>query len=366
MNIGILTRHAVTNYGSLFQSYALQSEIEKLGHNATIINYVPSNELGGALAFSLAKNKKKEQKTLKKIVYFLYQYPSCLYTFIVFKKYRKKLLKETKEFKTSSKIEKELNDINVYCTGSDQVWNVLNNNGDDAYFFSFLSDNKKRISYASSFGGNEFYFKEVLKYTNLLEKYSFITVRENSGVEILKRLGIKGRKVIDPTLLLTNSEWNELLPKKEKKHNYILIYQLNKNSEFDKYAKEISKITGLEIIRISTMFYQIFNCGRFIYLPKPEEFLWYIKNAEYMLTDSFHGTCFSIQFRTKFIEFLPPKFNERNLDILKSVNLEDRILNDYNDYSILNKSIDWNTVHQKLSLERDKSKSILIEMINKQ
>lgn len=367
MKIGVLSRHSVANYGSLWQAYALQTTLEKLGYDVININYTPEGEVGGTLAKTLLSVSRWGKNPLTKLLFLVYQYPSFSHTFKTFKSYRKKYLKETREYISSEQLKKNLPEVDLFCTGSDQVWNLLYDNKiDDTYFFDFLPDSKRRISYAASFGGNKFEDGNTKKYAEYLKKYTDISVREDNGVEILKEFGIQGKQVLDPTLLLSKEEWNSLVPVKEKEEDYILIYQLRPNKEFDNYAEKISKKTGLKLIRISTMFFQKFKCGEFHYLPKAEEFLWYIKNANCVLTDSFHGTCFAINFGTPFIEILPGRFNARNQSLLRAMGVEDRILTDYQDFSLYDKNIEWEKVNNNHIEKRNKSIDILKEMIKEE
>ena len=364
MKIGVLSRHSVANYGSLWQAYALQTILEKMGHEAVNINYTPAKEVGGTLASTLANISRWGKNPISKLLFLAYQYPSFSHTFETFKKFRKQYLKETNEYASSFQLKTNLPEVDLFCTGSDQVWNLLYDNKiDDTYFFDFLPNEKRRIAYAASFGGNDFACANIEKYASFLKKYDAISVREDSGVEILKTLGINGTQVLDPTLLLQKEEWESLLPNKEKKEDYLLIYQLRPNKAFDSYAVNLSKKTGIKLIRISSMFFQKFKVGKFHYLPKAEEFLWYIKNARCLLTDSFHGTCFAINFKTPFIEILPGRFNSRNQSLLKMVKLEKRILSNFDDFSLFEQYLDFNQVHEKLTLFRNNSIRILKEMI---
>lgn len=367
MKVGVLSRHSVANYGSLWQAYALQTVIEKLGYEAENINYTPSKEVGGTLAKTLINVSRWGKNPVTKLAFLAYQYPSFSHTFYTFKGYRQRYLKETKEYTSSEQLKSDLPSVDLFCTGSDQVWNLLYDNKiDDTYFFDFLPEDKRRIAYAASFGGNKFEDSEVEKYVKYLKKYDAISVREDSGVQILKEFGIEGTQVLDPTLLLTREEWEKLVPEIQKKEDYILIYQLRPNKEFDDYAVELSKKTGQKLIRISTMLFQKFKCGEFHYLPKPEEFLMYIKNAKCLLTDSFHGTCFAINFGTQFIEILPGRFNARNQSLLRAMGVEDRILMDYHDFSLYERKIDWGKVDTIHNAKKEQSIEILKGMIERE
>lgn len=362
MKIGILSRHSVANYGSLCQAYALQKSIENLGHDAVNINYTPDNEYGGRLANTLLKVSRWNKFKIILIPYYFYQKFSCSYSFNKFKLFRYNLLKETEELNKST-VKNCIKDFDLFCTGSDQVWNVLyDNKMDFTYLFDFLPKEYTRFSYASSFGGNSLLEgKDCIK--KYLKNYSSITVREDSGVNILKDLNISGKQVLDPTLLLKKEDWQQFINTANNSGKYILIYQLKPNKNFDEYAKKLSNQTRLKLIRVSTMLFQFTKCGQFKYLPNISEFLSLIANATCLITDSFHGTCFAINLNVPFIEILPNRFNERNQSLLRMFNLEDRVLSNYEDTELINKEINWNNVNKILEEKRKNSINELSDMI---
>ena len=165
---------------------------------------------------------------------------------------------------------------------------------------------------------------------------------------------------MDPTLLLESEEWNKICePTKLDGKEYILIYQLHHNKEMENYIKNLKKHTKLPVYRIHPSLYYGLKPGKFIHLPTPGQFVTYIKNAKYIITDSFHGTVFSLIFNKQFVDILPGKTATRIESILKLVGLEDRILRDNNDYSFLNKEIDFENANKILENEREESKKDL-------
>lgn len=200
----------------------------------------------------------------------------------------------------------------------------------------------------------------------MLSKYDAITVRENSAVNILKSINVECYgQVLDPTLLFNGDEWSKLI-NNNIEEKYVLVYQLHNNPILNDYAINFSKKVNLPLFRISPNFHQFKRGGKFIYLPELDEFLSYIKNSTYFITDSFHGTAFAINFNRQFIEILPNnKTASRNQSILQLTGLQDRIITDYNDFSIANKLINYNKVNAILSKEREKSKKILSDLIYK-
>ena len=358
--IAIITRHAVANYGSILQSFATQSILDKLGYDSKIIDYIREDEKGGKIVkVKLQGNSvgKMNKNFLNKIIYVISQFPNYEYSYRKFKKFRKRLLNQTKEYSTIEELKNNCPKADIYMTGSDQVWGEIGGDCyDPVYFLDFVPDKSKCISYSASFGKEKISDKLLKNLPTLLNKYSDIMVREQSAVEIInKNTSKKSELVLDPTLLLNREQWESKAQGKLKYEKYILIYQLHKNKKFDDYAKEVAKKMGLPLLRIGPSINSITRSGKFIYMPTPENFLKYLKNATLLLTDSFHGTVFSLIFNKQFIEILPGETSTRVINILKLTNLTDRILQDYNDFSLINTKINFEDANKILEKERNKS-----------
>ncbi|CDD36622.1 putative uncharacterized protein [Clostridium sp. CAG:356] len=370
MKIDIITRHAIANYGSILQAYATEKMLDKLNIENEIIDYVRVEENSKNLVKTYMKNSKKWNRNfITRFIYKIIQKPNLDIMNNKFAKYRKKYLKLTsKQYKNKNELMEDLPQADIYCTGSDQVWGqIANDDYDENYFLEFVPNDKRCIAYSASFGKNKLSENLKIKLPKLMEKYSDIMVRELSAVKILNASGIDNVKlVLDPTLLLSKEEWEENLKiKNNEKEQYILTYQLHHNKEFDKYLKKLAKATNLKVVRLSSSIYYKFKYGKFVYLPDLEQFLTYFKNAKYVVTDSFHGTVFSIIFNKQVIDILPGKTRTRIESILKLFGMEDRIVNDYNDMSIINKEIDYKKVNDILDKERKKSIEYLRKAIER-
>ena len=364
MNIKVITRHAPSNYGSLLQSIATQTVLERLGHTCEIIDYIRDDEHGmQAVTTSLNDKQGWNGNPLKKLAYIALRYPEEKAAELKFSQMRKKYLKLTGRCRTHEDL-KQL-DADAFMTGSDQVWGpTLNGHYDEAYFLSFVTG-KPRTAYAASFGRTDFTPQILTEYKKLLLGYSGIAVRENSAVDLLARMSIPcAGQVLDPTLLLTGEEWSKRI-KRNIEGKYVLVYQLHNNPVLTDYALRFARHTGLPLYRISPTFHQIRRGGKFIYLPELDEFLSYIKNCTYFLTDSFHGTAFALNFNKQFIEILPNnKTGSRNQSILQLTGLTDRILTDFNDFSMADKAIEYTLVNNILAKERQKSITILKSLLS--
>lgn len=368
MKVDIITRHSVPNYGSLLQSYATQKAIEKMGFEAEIIDYTRYEERYKNLANTLLKGKKWDKNVLTRLIYKTIQNPNYYKMYKAFKKYRQGFLKETNiEYGRLKELEENIPQADVYCSGSDQIWGKIGTaRYDEAYFLDFVKDKNKRcIAYSSSFGKEKIDSQLEANLSKFLEKYDRILVREDTAKNIIEEHGFKNvEQVLDPTFLLDKNEWIELSKKAKNKYKkYVLVYQLHDNKEFDKYAKEFAKRANLKLLRISPSFYHIARSGKLVYLPTQFEFLSYFNNAEYILTDSFHATAFSLIFNKRFIDILPGKTSTRITSILRLAGLEERILNNYNDFSYIGKDVDFTRCNEILEKERERSLKLFKEAI---
>lgn len=364
MKVNIITRHAVANYGSVLQAYATQKAIEKLGHESEIINYVRYDEQGKNISDTmLRRNKKWNSNIIFRCIYKIVQTNIYNGTYKAFKRFRKGFLNESEQLYSCDDDLKNVPEGDVYCTGSDQVWGMIGNvNYDKNYFLDFALG-KKCISYAASFGKSDLSTELKKDLSGLLKKYSSVLVREKSAKELLESLGIKSEQVLDPTLLLNEDDWNEVTDNNIKDKGYVLIYQLHNNKKLEKYAKDFADRTGKKLIRISVSWLYMFKSGKLVYLPTPGQFLGYFKNCDYVITDSFHATVFSIIFNKSFVDVLPKGTGTRIVSLLEILGLKNRIVDNYEDFSLIDKVIDYTLVKEKLQREQIRSLKLLKDSI---
>ena len=357
--VGIITLHRVVNYGSVLQTYALQEKIKQLGYIPEVIDYYPERltKIG-----MLKRIKNKGEKYKKSIIIRnsarMIIYPSYIKRFKTFFSFLDKYVNMTKKtYKDEESINNEVFDYDIYCTGSDQVWNSgWNEKIDHPYFLTFAPENKKKIAYSASFGKSNLDENEIDETKEMLSRYDSISVREKSGVDIIKKLGISNVvNVVDPTLLLTGNEWRKISSQRYKEKKYILVYNLNRNKKIDNYAKKLSELTGLKIVYLSYQLHEFYKKGKMVCNPKVEDFISLIDNASYVITDSFHATAFSLNLNTQFIIVYPGKYSTRLQSVLELLNLENRVAKDENDLGIVNNKIDYKIVNKKMELMRKES-----------
>lgn len=363
MDVKVITRHGPSNYGSLLQTIATQRVIESMGHRCEIIDYQRDDERGlRSIMTQLSKKPGWNDNPLKKAIYVAMRWPMEALAQRKFDAMRRRHIVMTPRIATADGL-KGL-DADVFMTGSDQVWGpVAAERYDGAYFLDFV-DGRRKVSYAGSFGRTVFDDDTLARYRDMLSRYDAIAVRENAAVDTLRGMGIEAAgQVLDPTLLLDAHEWGRMIGRDEP-GRYVLVYQLHNNPALDRYAVRVAERLGLPLYRVSASLHQARRGGRFKFLPDLGGFLSYIKNAECMVTDSFHGTAFAINFNTPFIEILPGNgTSSRNQSILQLTGLQNRIVTDMEDFSILDRQIDFRPVNEIIAREREKSLAMMRQLI---
>lgn len=356
------------NYGTFLQAYALQKSIEKLGYDNDILNDRKIYTDFEKEKYSIINRMIiKLKKYIKEIILVL--------NFDFYSKLERKHQKRFKKFKEQHlKIynnvkERNLYKINkkydIFICGSDQIWTPVSKIFNPYYYLGFVLSKKNKIAYAPSIGVNNITKDYHNKIKELLKSFNYISVRENNGKEILKKMTDKDIEVVlDPTLLLEPKEWNKIIDNKiENERKYVLCYFLEGKQWYIEYAKKIAKDKkiDLKVIYIDkekSKKYPKENmlvCG-------PQDFIEYIKKAYFVCTDSFHGTVFSILYSKQFVTLKRFKDensncqNSRLYNLLKKLEIEDRFIDEENiEKNIENKCINYELVHKKLEEERKNS-----------
>lgn len=359
MKIDVITLHRVRNYGSSLQTLATQNYLIEKKCNVEIIDYYPERYS----SFGLLKRLKNKSEKLagNPILLFLAR---CIISIsylkkkIVFDTFLKKHIKITsKTYKTEKELSDDIPDADAYCTGSDQVWNCYWNEGvDRPLYLSFIPDSNFKFSFASSIGSSQVTPEQKEEIKELLNQYKFITVRENKGIDILNNIGISGAfQIIDPTLLFSAQQWNKYASEKFRKEKYIVTYNLHHDKRIDDYANKLSINDNIKVYNISYNLHDIIRSGKLKWCPKVEEYLGLIRDAKYVITDSFHATAFSLIFHTNFVVIYPEQASSRLRSILELVNLKERGCDEMPDIKLAEKLIDFTNVDTILKHERIKT-----------
>lgn len=349
MKASVITLHSVCNYGTQLQLYATQEKLKEYFDDVEVIDFRRNDTYGVGLLNTFTKGN-----ILKAPIIL----PTLIYWKHIFGSFQKKYIKlSERKYLCDKDFENYKDDADVYFTGSDQVWNSGWNKGIiPQYYLNFISENKPRFAYAASFGLSKVNNEDIGKTKDLIAKYQYISVRENSGVNILKDQYCYENvfRILDPTLAMKPDFWRAVAPKSKIKEKYILIYNLQRSREFDRYAEELAVRTGLKLYRFCTRFDQIIKNGRSIVIPKIFDFITLIDNATLVLTDSFHATAFSMNLNTEPICLYPKEYSGRLSEFLELVECSDRHPDNYEDFSVLERSVDFERVNSILAEERKK------------
>lgn len=365
--IGLMTFHAAHNYGSVLQAFATQQVIEGLGYENEIINYRLKNQ-------RMYYNRLYTTKFgLKHLLRQLIRLPEHRKRCIRAQKFEtfieEKLKKSETEFTTYGELKAGAPDYPVLISGSDQVWNLhctaeFKTEPPESilgYYLAFGSEDTKRISFSSSFGGMR--PEEIEQFKDHLARYDALSVREASGADMLKELlGREVENTLDPTLMLNGEEWSKLTLQNHPSEKYIFVYTLSQYKAVQRLLSPISEYAREKSLKAicSAPFSPVHvsgvqacpDCG-------PQDFLTYVKNAELVITDSFHGTAFSINMETPFYVIQSGR-DRRKLQLLQKLGLEDRILYSAEELrSIRDYSCDFTNSQARLSLEREKTLAYL-------
>lgn len=365
MKVSVITRHAITNYGSLLQALATQKAIGSLGHECEIVDYVRTDESPFHLEATLLRSKPYwNGSLLKRVAYLALRQPESLAGALKFVRERRRFLKLSRRYSSVGELSSEPPAADVYMTGSDQVWGPTSSGEyDPSYLLSFVPDDARKVSYAASFGKRVPTGETESMLRSLLARYDAVSVREDSAVQQLKTWGFQADQVLDPTLLLSGDNWRGFAGKKNACPPYVLAYQIHSDPRVGRYAEAAAKKLGLPLVRVSAYLHQIAREGKLEYLPDIREFVRLIDGAWLLVTDSFHGTAFAINLNTSFVEVLPDNGTaSRNASILRLTGLEDRVLKD-DDLSLAEKVVDFEPVNKVLSCERERSLSLMRSLI---
>lgn len=356
---GIITFHCVPNYGAVLQAYGLQQYLKSNFADVKIIDYRPQKIMQEYNFINFY--------SIFSVISSLWSLPSFWSKCKKFKMFVRKYLDTTSECFEKEDSFKNI-DFDILVLGSDQIWNSQITHGFDNVYMGDLGCKSvsKIISYAASIGKSTLSEEEKNFFKSKLEKLDFISVRENEAKELLGPLTNKKIEVVaDPTILAGKKCFEKLIkPKNIPKGKYVLLYSLNGYTETSAMAVKISKYFDAAILEISGRRKGIVkNKHKTLYSAAPEEFILLVANAEYVVTDSFHGTVFSILFHKQFVTIPHKTRNGRASNLLDICGLKSRMENVFSHF-LVDEYVDWESVDQKLEKYRNVSEKFVIEALD--
>jgi len=376
-SIALVTCYFQPNYGSQLQALATQMVFDKLGfENETILIDGLTHEINKAkyryfLSRIFDVNTVKDKwATVRKLIakkrYSDYRENLKTRNFM-FKEFSTSKFHLSKFYNSKKDLGMDAGSFAAFVVGSDQLW-LPSNIAADYYTLNFVPDSIPKISFATSFGVSELPRQQAKLAEKFLKRLDYISVREISGQKLVKELSDRDVPVVcDPTLMFRAEDW-ENVSIKDRFYDgpYIFVYFLGNNPEHRNFVKKVQRLTGIKIVQLA-------HCDEFIktdigfadetpYNVGPSEFIQLIRDAEYVFTDSFHCSVFSLLFKKKFFTFRRYRgdgkvsTNGRIYSLLSLVNLENRLLyGDENVEKALSIKIDFDTAHEKIETLRDYS-----------
>ena len=373
MKIAILTLRLHANYGGILQAYALMTVLKRLGHEPVLIYnqyFKPRSLLSRYWLYltNLCKKFLLGQRNLEVFRERRYRRMSEVICSHTNRFVDQHIMPRTEAIVTERDWMSLQNkyQFDAYIVGSDQVWRPAYSNAVEHYFLSFLTDEAiPRVAYAASFGTDvwEFSEEQTMLCKRLLARFSAVSVREDSGVELCERyLGVSPKHVIDPTMLLSSVVYVELLREPLRPSAGLLVYVLDMNEKKKQMVKDIEKRfheCSFYVNNPDTENESV-NCGGRI-APPVEDWLYGFATAKYVVTDSFHACVFSMLFHVPFFVIGNKKRGfTRILSLLKMFHLDQHMRYDADSQLISLSQIDWSEVDALLADYREQAKQFLI------
>jgi len=360
VKVGILTFHRANNYGAVLQAYALQQHLLSQDIDCDIIDYRSS-----AMEEQYRVKSLFERRGFKDIIRWALNSSSEKRIVAVFEKFRKThLVVSTKKYESSKDLKEGERFYDRIICGSDQVWSYKALGFDKNYLLDFTDDRSKKYSYAASFGVESIPLEFIPEYKRCLSGFSSLSVREARGVDLVKEItGFDAELHLDPVFLLGREDWVNQMKCKRLKKKYIFVYAFELTASMKLFIERLTVRTSCDVLVLTRTYRKILNVPySCVSGLTPPEFVETINNAEYVVTNSFHGTAFSILLNKLFFTemlFESSHVNSRLTNILDLFSLTERKIGTVEISKMLDDGIDWNFVNSIIFTQREKSGSYL-------
>lgn len=371
--IGIITFHNSYNCGSMLQAYAMQQVVDRTaGRRSEIVDF--SNEQQHQL-YSVHQPYNSVKNILKNII-LAPRFQRIRKNYSTYEQFKQE------NFNLSSHPTRKMEELtdeeyDIVVAGSDQVWNITIEDGDDAYFLPWVKSAKK-VAYAPSFGAKDIskFAKDPQRYAGYLSDFSALSIREKNGQQWLQKLtGQEPELLLDPTLLLDSTDYDKIASKElHLPRKYIFYYSPSYSRGINHLVKQISQKYGLPVIAFNTKTFYVkgmqFSGFKLPEVENPATYLQLIKNAELVITTSFHGTVFSSIYRKKFWTVKNGGMfgdDDRVKTLMHLLDMEDRMVPiEFNDTFDYLQEKDYKKYEVLLKKEREKAYRYLENALSEQ
>lgn len=360
--VGIVTYHTAVNYGAVLQAYALNRTVNGMGYVCETIDYQSP-----AINTQYAPRSRRACSSWK-------NFGAHNLTCLVQRKKKRNFKGFLTRIPRSTSCTREnaaevAANYDVVITGSDQVFNPICHRNDPGYYLDFVKGAKK-VAYAASLGSVAQFESSTLDTTALLSDFAALSFRESDATAYMsQKLGRECTTVLDPVWLLSGQEWESIAVHKSRKP-YIFVYNLMDYPYMRQYVKKLQKQTGLDVLAVhrTVMGDFAYRFAKRCSCCSPEEFLGYIQNAAYVVTDSFHGTSLSILLKKRICVALNPakdNTNSRLHTVLELTQLADRVI-DPTALTCPLEEIDYVAVQERVRTQLQHSKAYLRSILETQ
>lgn len=345
-----------TNYGSALQTWALHQAIKKLGHTPVLVDYCPDT-LSDKDPLNPFKNMWDQDEESRRMCELTM--PAIKENYAKFDEFYHTRFTRTKKKYTSKNFNDVIKDenLNGFVCGSDTIFCPDEFGFDDGYYANYACMKGNSVSYAASFGDPHFTEETYQILNNRIKNFKALGIRENQMIPYLKQQTIVPiQRVIDPTLLLETSEYESITETQQEKEKYLLLYSRRYTPQMEAFAERLAAENGWKIVDISLRATNAERGHKMAYNAGVEEFLSLVKHAEYVVTNSFHGMIFSVQFRRPFVIFSREQCDNKIDELLLLFGIRDHMLVTGEEYF---SEINYNDVHCRIAEARAKSNDFL-------
>lgn len=343
-----------TNYGSALQTWALHQAMKKLDACPILVDYCP-DILADKDPLDPFKNMWDKDDESKRMVELTL--PAIHVNYNKFDRFYHDRFNRTKKAYTSANFESVMDEVDSFVCGSDTIFCPDEFGFDNGYYANYPCMKGNSVAYAPSFGDPHFSDEDYVKLNERLQNFKAIGLREQMMIPYVRdHVTVPVEKVIDPTLLLTQDDYDTIVTESIVDEPYLLLYARRYNPRMEAYAEKMASENGWKIVDISLRATNAEKGHLMFYKAGVEEFLSLVKHAEYIITNSFHGMIMSVQYRRPFVIFSREQCDTKITELLKLFGLSDRMLiNGSEQYE----QIDYDLVHKRIAGARTKAQEFL-------
>lgn len=338
-----------TNYGSALQTWALHQAIKKVGYTPVLVDYCPDilADKDPLNPFANMWDKDEESRRMCEMTL-----PAIRENYVKFENFYRERFTRTERKYTSENFNNIQRDekLDGFICGSDTIFCTDEFGFDDGYYANYSVMKGRSVSYAASFGDPHFTDETYPILNDRLQNFKALGIRENLMLPYLKEhTEVPVQRVIDPTLLLKPEDYDEIVLPRQEEEKYLLLYARRYSPQMEAYAEKLAKENGWKIVDISLRAVNAERGHKMAYTAGVEEFLSLVKHAEFIVTNSFHGMIFSVQFKRPFVVFSREQCNNKIEELSDLFGLQDRILISGEETIT---EIDYEAVHNKIEVAR--------------